>query len=269
MILLDKDLHNLALRAIGKVQINYLFALSVIKNLADGRVYTDSLVNPRAFLVRHPYGMSLVFGETGNPSIGTLLTSYIRDAERDNDEWLQAYPADWNKVISDLMARDPALRTQIELHERVNFRFDASAYAFHRKHIPRPAGEANVRKTCPAVFNSRDGSVIPWYFWRNQEDFAQNGIGFTLMVDERPASTAFSAFVHSPYLELGIETSAEFRGRGYAYEACSALIDYCMANGFEPVWACRAGNVGSMRLAQKLGFVESLRIPYYRIKPAS
>ena len=268
MIKLDRDLHNLALRAIGKVQINHLFALSVVRHLSDGQVYTDSLVSPKAFLVKHPYGMSLLFGEPDNPSISALLAGYIEDAHpgRDQDEWLQAYPAEWNYKISELMARDPLLMDRIELHERVNFNFDSSIYEAARKQAPGLTGDEKIVRTTTDVFNSRCGSVVPWYFWRNEEDFCANGIGFTLMVGDSPASTAFSAFIHHPFLELGIETAERYRGKGYAYEACSALIEYCLENGFEPVWACRAGNVGSMKLAQKLGFVESVRIPYYRIK---
>ncbi|TKG91495.1 GNAT family N-acetyltransferase [Puteibacter caeruleilacunae] len=62
-----------------------------------------------------------------------------------------------------------------------------------------------------------------------------------------------------------METIPEFRGQGFAQYACAALIDYCLANGYEPVWACKETNVPSYKLAQKLGFVPALTLPYYRL----
>jgi len=78
-------------------------------------------------------------------------------------------------------------------------------------------------------------------------------------------STAFSAFVHGHLLELGIETLAGFYGRGFAQFTCSALIDYCLENNLEPVWACRLENTGSYKLAQKLGFEVEHLLPYYQL----
>jgi L-amino acid N-acyltransferase YncA len=50
-----------------------------------------------------------------------------------------------------------------------------------------------------------------------------------------------------------------------ALYTCSALIDYCLANNFEPVWACRHENTGSFRLAEKIGFESVRTIPYYQL----
>ena len=109
------------------------------------------------------------------------------------------------------------------------------------------------------------GSVVPMNFWNNAEEFYNNGIGFSLIYENKVASTSYSAFLHDDKLELGIETMEEFRGKGFAQFTCSALIDYCLENNFEPVWACRLENTGSYKLAQKLGFEPIKRIPYYRL----
>ena len=63
---------------------------------------------------------------------------------------------------------------------------------------------------------------------------------------------AVAAFMHHPQLEVGIETVAELRRRGYAHLICWALINYCLENGLEPVWSCRSKNRGSVFLAQSL-----------------
>jgi RimJ/RimL family protein N-acetyltransferase len=107
--------------------------------------------------------------------------------------------------------------------------------------------------------------VVPKYFWNGVDDFLRNGAGFSLYADGVLASTAYSSYVLDDKLELGIETVEGFRRRGYAYHVCAALIDYCLAEGYEPVWSCRLENVGSYNLAQRLGFVPTLELPYYRL----
>jgi RimJ/RimL family protein N-acetyltransferase len=57
----------------------------------------------------------------------------------------------------------------------------------------------------------------------------------------------------------------KYRGRGFAYHACAALIEYCIRKGLMPVWSCRYENTASYRLAQRLGFVPTLYLPYYRL----
>ena len=96
-------------------------------------------------------------------------------------------------------------------------------------------------------------------------EFAENAIGFSLIANNEPVSTAFASFIHDRQLEIGIETRPEFRGQGLAQITCSALIDYCRENDFEPVWSCRLENTGSFSLAQKLGFEPTLIIPYYQL----
>jgi RimJ/RimL family protein N-acetyltransferase len=71
--------------------------------------------------------------------------------------------------------------------------------------------------------------------------------------------------VHDNYLELGIETVEAYRGKGLAQSVCSALIDYCLQNNYEPVWSCRFENTASYRLAQKLGFEPVSTRTYYKL----
>ena len=88
---------------------------------------------------------------------------------------------------------------------------------------------------------------------------------FTVMIDGKPASTAFTSARHDDKLEIGIETKTEYHGKGLGYIACAKLIEYCLEHQLEPVWSCRLDNIGSVKLSQKLGFVETLNMPYYHI----
>ena len=109
------------------------------------------------------------------------------------------------------------------------------------------------------------GSVIPKNFWDNYDDFQKNGVGFSTYIDDELACTAFSSCIMDDFLELGMETVPEHRGKGMAVYTCAQLVEYSLEHGYEPIWACSLANRGSYELAKKLGFEVSLQIPYYRL----
>jgi len=257
-----------------QVKINKLFARSVVEKKVSGRVFVDNIENPKTFYIVHPYGMSLLFGDSQNSDFNNRFLDYSMNLNkvRDKHEWMQAYPDDWDKVLSVLYGnyliksddnRENKGNGIIELNTRINFKFNREKYSVNKKvTLPR---DCEIVKTDKTIFEEMKGSVIPTYFWDSADDFIKNGVGFSLFCNKELASTAYSAFIHDDKLELGIETTPEFRGKGFAQLTCSVLIDYCIENNYEPVWACRLENIGSYRLAERLGFEAFKKIPYYRL----
>lgn len=273
MILLDKNQFHLLREPLSKVSINHLFARSVIEHCIEGTVYVDDTINPKTFYVIHPYGMSLLFGDHTNINFNQLFKQYALNINksRTNYEWMQVYPTQWNGVLMDLFGNNCIAvsenknksTTAIEINTRLNFRFNKEHYLAQRKNFM--GSGVRIERTDRKSFTEMKGSVIPSYFWNDADDFVKQGIGFSLYDDGILASTAYSAFIHDKQLEIGIETIHAFRGKGYASLSCSALIDYCIQNAFEPIWACRLENIGSYALAQKLGFEVTLELPFYKL----
>ncbi len=274
MKLLDKKDYHKVNCCLSQMQINNLFARSVVEKKIAGKVFVDKTDNPKTFYVIHPYGMSLLFGYSGNRDFNKAFYDYSLNLNkvRDKHEWMQAYSNDWDKVLSDLynnrMIRSDENTEKkevgiIELNTRLNFRFNYNKYMSNRR--ASTSEGCTIVRTDKDIYEKMTGSVIPSYFWDTADDFINNGVGFSLFCNNKLATTAYSAFIHDDKLELGIETMSEFRGKGFAQIASSALIDYCIANNYEPVWACRLENTGSHRLAEKLGFEVVKRIPYYRL----
>lgn len=145
----------------------------------------------------------------------------------------------------------------------MNFEFDREGFESRAQQAALPGKE--VVPTDARLFHEMKGSVVPAYFWKDENDFVANGAGFSVLYNGQLASTAYLAFILGNQLEIGIETVEAFRRKGLAWQSCVALINYCLANNFEPVWACRMEKTGSYKLAQKLGFVPSRYIPYYRL----
>lgn len=274
MVLLEKKDYQKAADSLKRVKINNLFARSVVENHTSGKIFVDDPDDPKTFYVLHSYGMSLLFGDPGNQNFNRKFKEYAlnKTNTRTSMEFMQAYPDRWDTVLAELFgeklvkAADNQANIEsgiIELNTRVNFKFDHARYMAFKSQFP--ANGLDIRRSGKEIYHKMNGSVVPQYFWKSAEDFFTRGTGFSLFRNNELACTAYSAFVIDAFLELGIETIPAFRGKGYAQHTCAALIDYCLGNSYEPVWACRLENVGSYKLAQKLGFVPTAEIPYYKL----
>lgn len=271
MILLERENYHKVIESIRSVAINHLFARSVIEHKITGKIFVDEPENPKTFYVLHPYGMSLLFGDCNNERFNDAFKRYALnlDNARNKDERMQVFPFEWDRVLADLFG-DNLVKAgerpgKIELGSRLNFKFNKEKYSDSKKNNLFSDSSIKIVRTDKKAFEEMTGLVVPFRFWNDANDFLNNGVGFSLYIDGRLASTGFSAYIHGDKLELGIETREEFRGKGLAYITCSALIDYCRQNGLEPVWACGADNTGSRVLAQKLGFEPLGEISYYKM----
>lgn len=271
MLILDPKQYHYVQRALDRVTISNLFVRAVLNHDIKGIVYVNRIEDPNAFYVVHPYGMSLLFGELSESHFNAQVREYLinSDKQRNRFEWLQVFPAEWNGVLSELLGErllrkgETALNGQVEEHTRVNFRFNQETYLRYKASMP--SHSYTVMPTNEQLFAIMPGAVIPMAFWPNASHFMAKGMGYSLLIDGKLASTAFSAYVYDNQLEIGIETLAEFHGKGLAPIVCSALIDYCLLHNLEPVWSCRMENTASYKLAQKLGFEPSGYFPFYKL----
>ncbi len=274
MKLLEKEDYTKLTEPLKKVTINKLFARSVVEHKVTGKVFVDNPDNPKTYYVVHPYGMTLLFGDCNNEAFNSSFRDHSLNINhvRDTHEWMQAFPDNWHNVLKELFkdcliksAENKAKKETgiIELNTRVNFKFNHDKYLNFRK--ANLALDIKIVRTDKQIFRDMKGSVVPFYFWDSEDDFLKNGVGFSLFYKDKLASTAYSSYIHDDKFELGIETVEEFRGKGFAGYTCSALIDYCIQNNYEPIWSCRLENIGSYKLAQKIGFIPTAEIPYYRL----
>lgn len=177
-------------------------------------------------------------------------------------EWLQAYPCkEWQSIFKEHIAKEiPAFNSTLNnpdkdkmfsVDGRSNFHFSGL------KEAPVIPPDYEVSMMTEQIYNTFPGTVKPTSFGQNFETFTKKGgIGFCVLCKGRPAALAFSAVVSHNLLEIAIETVDEFRRKGCARIACYKLLEYSLLKNFTPVWTCRKTNVGSVKLAESLGFVE-------------
>jgi len=263
MKLLPPEQYDIATYPLKNVSFHNLFARSVIEKHVGGTVYVDNIETPGTFYVIHPYGMSLLFGNFNNNFVNNDLKDYLllNNSLRNQKEWLQIYPTKYEDKIDKMLGET---NNVVIKHKRVNFKLNRDKYQiFKREHLTE---NYNIIEVDNKAFNEIDGGVVPNKFWDKWTDFSEKGIGFSLLMAGEKISTAFSSFRHDNLLDIGVETKPEFQKRGFAKYVCSKIIDYCLINGTEPLWACQKDNYGSCNLARRLGFEPTVNLPYYELR---
>ncbi|MDG6224070.1 MAG: GNAT family N-acetyltransferase [Candidatus Thermoplasmatota archaeon] len=258
---------------LDQVPFDTYFAKAVLVGHLTGKVYTNSIERPTTFYILHPYGLSLLVGDP-NEEFEQHLIEYMfgKRTTHSSYEWMQVHPDHWNNRIKTLLGsrlvppQEPYDRRNIELHHRVNFSFHEDRFReyIRNKKRPLPAG-FRIVDIGSDLFDSIEGTVIPKSFWDNSGDFLRRGIGFCIIKDEDIVAWSYTAWVHGDLIEIGIETDARYRNRGFAELVSIRFIEHCLDNDLTPVWSCRLENTGSYNLALKLGFEEIRRMPFYKL----
>jgi RimJ/RimL family protein N-acetyltransferase len=90
--------------------------------------------------------------------------------------------------------------------------------------------------------------------WGGAKGLASSGCAWGVFVDGRLASVACTFFCGEKYEDIGVVTEAEFRGLGLSTACAAALCGDIEARGRRPSWTTSPDNIGSLRVAEKLGF---------------
>ena len=88
------------------------------------------------------------------------------------------------------------------------------------------------------------------------------GIAACAIVSGRIAAIAHTSAQTDRYADIGVFTAAEWRGRGFSTTAASIVAQRIQDSGQIPAWSAGEDNFASLRVAQKLGFVEVGRRTY-------
>lgn len=219
-----------------------VYPLSVLQSKQAGDVFREG----GAYLIWHCSGFAYLYGDC----LGSFLERIYRG-------FLAPGSKAPRRLI--LFAFDPTVERFFREKEALAF---GTRYFF--SYQPQQADQSiivpepyELRPFDRELFDRVQGKVTPHLFWGSSEAFLRGGQGYCLLHDGQPASWAFSAAVSDRELDIGVETAPEHQHRGLALLVARRMIDYTLAQGKRPVWACAAGNEGSRRLALKLGFVKT------------
>ncbi len=94
---------------------------------------------------------------------------------------------------------------------------------------------------------------IGW-MWTSVEAYTRYSLGAAALIGAEIACWCTGEYVSEHMCGIGITTGQAHRGQGIAPLTAAALLQQCLAAGLTPHWECRAHNLPSARVAEKLGF---------------
>jgi GNAT superfamily N-acetyltransferase len=217
---------------------------AVIQRQQRGQIFADRKTDPRSAVVINNFGFMywLGVGDDSSFQFTGIKPSYLL--------WY-APPHNWQDKLDAAGARR---------RERIRFEF---------------RGRAGEPANVPAGFELRNLDLdlitktskfkldLDSRFWSSAEDFVQNGLGVCLLKDDEIVSVCYAAAVSDGLAEVDVVTDEAYRAHGLATVVSREFIRECLVRGLKPTWDCFVYNTGSVRLAERLGFSELVRYPFY------
>jgi RimJ/RimL family protein N-acetyltransferase len=218
---------------------------AVIQRQQRGQIFTDQ----QTAVVINNFGFMCLLGVEDNPDFMHLFTG----SASIKPTYLLWYapPPSWQQKLDAAGARR---------RERIRYEFN---------------GPPNEPITIPSGFEMRqlDRELIPKTnkfkldldsrFWSSGEDVEKNGLGFCLLKDGEVVSICYAAAISDGLAEVDVVTDEAYRGRGLGSLVSRQFIRECLLRGIKPTWDCFTYNTNSLRLAERLGFSELVRYPFY------
>jgi RimJ/RimL family protein N-acetyltransferase len=233
---------------------------AVIQKTQHGQVFVDQPETPNSAMVVTRFGFTFFLGSSRREGFNEGIAELFAGQDRLTPTYLLWYspPANWQARL------DSAGLDFVKRRERVRFDFRMEqATWLSEPLVPEPGlGFENLTAALlPKI--EKFGVQLDSRFWSSAEDFVENGLGVCLMKEDEVVSLCYAATVVDGLAEVDVVTDPEFRGRGLASVTTRRFIKECVDRGIEPTWDCFTYNVGSMKLASKLGFRPARNYQFY------
>ena len=96
-------------------------------------------------------------------------------------------------------------------------------------------------------------SEIEW-MWPSLERFLEKGFGTAAVIDASIICWCTAEYVSKSKCGIGIEVIDEFQNKGIATSTAAHFLEYCLNQNVVAHWECDKDNIGSVRVAEKVGF---------------
>ena len=204
-----------------------------------GKIYVTDLENPvSAFAFTGVFGFFA--GEPDEELVRNKPDGFVIMAPQ-NEAWAEliekVYPGA-NKVTRYAIKKD----TRFDV-EALKKNLELLPEGYELKNIDDKLYDLCWENPVTADFVSVFGS---------KERYLELGRGVLILKDGRIVSGASSYARYKEGIEIEVDTVPEERRKGLACIACASLILRCLEEGLYPSWD--AHNMGSVRLAEKLGY---------------
>jgi RimJ/RimL family protein N-acetyltransferase len=241
---------------------------SVIEGSRPGRVFVDNVERPTAAFICAEGGDYYLVGDASPSPLRQFIQDHPTEAEVFEQIFAYFTP---ERAWKEALVEDSG--GAIPFYEVRGFRYARETIEPPEYWRAKARPNATVRQIDEALLQDVEEGRI-----RTNNEFPEETLkmiawerfGFCAIADAEVASVAWAFAISSRFSSLFIDTEERFRRQGLATLACAAFIDYSLAQGLMPLWACLTSNVASAATALTLGFeevsgrYESAWVPYGR-----
>jgi len=245
----------------------HLPVFSIINGNHPGRIFVDDTNNPKTAIVWAIGRWAYIDGRTDNTAFNRSLPNFISESVIPDSKnklkmnWFELYAGGapkWEKIIDQTVKQFDASK-----HFESVYIWDRQTYsAFRSKY--KPPTDVSIKKSDVLLLTekARRSSFVTKKF-KNKTTF-----GFKVMSrNEELVVCRSTGFELGNIFMVDVITHDDgHRKKGYATLACVALLDFSLENDLAPLWETTEDNIGSQRLAKKLGFIKDQTYPVFAVE---
>jgi len=237
---------------------------AMIAHPIPAMVWVDDLAVPEKALI---WDKAYCYYFLGSPTTATgLLAQVLQDtvlpqaraAGRTIGKFCYS-PDDWEPLLPEML---PGIAMQ-----KLMWHF----YAFEASSVsdtPLPPGYRLQPITAAiladeTIEHREDVLAELWQMWARPEDFLKIGFGYCVMHGQSIACWCTAEYLSERRCGIGIETQEEHQRKGLATAAAAAVVRESLSRSLQPHWDCRATNLPSNRVAEKVGFTQQEQYATY------
>lgn len=222
---------------------------AVIQQQQRGQIFADQKNNPSSSVVINNFGFMCLVGVDHCPGLNQLFAT--SDTIKPSYLLWYAPPQNWQEKLDAAGARR---------RERIRYEFSGNQI----EPIAVPAGFEIRKLDRDLILKTTKFKLdLDSRFWSSPADVEENGLGFCLLKDSEVVSICYAAAISDGLAEVDVVTDEAYRGQGLASLVSRQFIRECLLREITPTWDCFSYNTNSMRLAERLGFSELVRYPFY------
>ena len=236
---------------LDQIKIEKVYPLSILEGIQKGEIFVDNDEIPTTALIWHYCGFANILGTYDERFIEETMKMMQDPPEGHSGR--MALQSENDLRLESMIMSNPA----VVKYERYIFEFAKEKYF-----IPYEM-EAKLTEITADNYELMKGKIIPTFSWPNKKEFLKNGFGYCLIEEGRMMACAFASGLSKEYVDIGVETVEECRGKGYGRLVSAAMVKETVRRGKTPVWDCDTRNEASMRLACSVGFKIVGTHPWY------
>ncbi|WP_176551148.1 GNAT family N-acetyltransferase [Bacillus sp. AFS040349] len=230
---------------VNRSEVLPVFAHSVLDVFIPGEIIEQN----NSTLISTSSGIFVVSGEPNIAFLNhTILPIYENKKQKNERFTLFSTSKEWDELLLNKATNE------FKQYKRYSYFFNKHRYS------------SLVLKDLTAGFELRrfnESTIIKSHefneayikqYWGSVTRFLQHGFGYSITYKNKIVSECISIFASENYAEIDVATSSNFSGMGLASHVSAAFIKHCLEHDKVPRWDCDIHNVGSINLAQKLGF---------------